>query len=137
MVKRSVGSNAFILQAHICLEYMLDARELEGQMMHPGMRNLIRVILDPRDRQQRHSVVGLVIRHPGSHTVAEVGHHTNDLAVPLDHLVQLRGLEGHVVENWLDFGHHGRLSPRCKYDYLDTAVTASSAHSWANASCFR
>src|SRR6516165_9652796 len=69
-----------------------------GWCMHAGMRQLVWIVAHLWGRQQPDTMIGGVVGEPGAAQKMVVRLRSYDCGVPVDHLLQTRGLQGDVVQ---------------------------------------
>jgi hypothetical protein len=103
--------DAGLLESQVARVEILEGVVLERRVVEPGSRVLVGVVDEVRERGQRDAVIGLVVGDPGPELVLEQDFRSEQRGVPVDHGLELVGLEVHVVELGTDKGPvigHGR-----------------------------
>ena len=75
VIKAGVRNDLLLPEPLVGAEQPVDAVVLEREVVHPGVSDLVRVVAQPRDGEQRHAVVGAVVGQPGAVGVVVVGSH--------------------------------------------------------------
>jgi hypothetical protein len=100
-------------QLRIGIQEVVDGWILERHMLQSGMRLLAWIVLQPRKRDEREAVMGLVIRDKDQRhrrgrlrlqggRSGKVGHHPEHLGISLQHLLQTGGRQADVVQGRMD-----------------------------------